>query len=95
MRLGQVIRLGVTCMLLTGSVGLTLANAAHAAQPPRHTHDDDDDDDEGPVPTGEIVVTARKLDAARASINPALGASSYLLTNDALEKRPSGDRPIW
>lgn len=65
--------------------------AACAAAPPQVSHHDDDDDDEGPVATGEIVVTARQLDAARASVNPSLGASTYMLTNDVLERRPSGE----
>ncbi|HZU64357.1 MAG TPA: TonB-dependent receptor [Novosphingobium sp.] len=97
MRLGQILHLGLACMVAAGSAGLPAPGAiAHAAPAPhapqRPAHDDDDDDgDDGPVQTGAIVVTARQLDAARASINPALGASAYLLTNDAVEKRPSGE----
>ncbi|USI72814.1 TonB-dependent receptor domain-containing protein [Sphingomonas morindae] len=56
---------------------------------------DDDDDDEGDgddrARTGAITVTARRLDSARASVNPSLGASSYALSNDAIEKRPGGE----
>ncbi len=51
----------------------------------------DDDDDDGPTPVGEIVVTARRLDEARAAIEPSLGASTYTLTNDAVEHRPGGE----
>lgn len=61
--------------------------APDATVAPKH----DDDDDDGPAPVGEIVVTARKLDEARAAIEPSLGASTYTLTNDAVENRPGGE----
>ena len=38
-----------------------------------------------------IIVTARKLDAARASIQPSLGATSYTITNEAIQALPGGD----
>jgi outer membrane receptor protein involved in Fe transport len=56
--------------------------------------DDDGDDDDDLRPTSvpaEIVITARRLDAARAEIGPDLGASTYTLSNEALESRPSGE----
>lgn len=55
--------------------------------------DSDDQDDEGKrtKPDTEIVVTARRLDVARASVEPDLGASAYTLTNDAVENRPGGE----
>jgi outer membrane cobalamin receptor len=49
-----------------------------------------DDDDEKVVET-EIVVTARRLDFARESVEPALGATRYSLTNDTIEARPGGE----
>ena len=52
---------------------------------------DDDDDDDRPQPGGPIVVTARRLDAARTAIEAGLGATSYSLTNDAVENRPGGE----
>ena len=53
--------------------------------------DADDDGDDGPAPVGDIVVQAARLDKARAAVDPALGASTYTLTNDAIEKRPGGE----
>lgn len=52
----------------------------------------DKDGDDGPgKPVSEITITARRLDAARANIEPDLGASTYSLTNDTVESRPSGE----
>ena len=54
-----------------------------------HPRDDDDDEDESRVqPDSAIIVTARKLDAARTRIDAALGATVYSLTNEAIENRP-------
>jgi outer membrane receptor for ferrienterochelin and colicins len=39
----------------------------------------------------DIVVTAKRLDEARASIQPSLGASSYTITNAAIQALPGGD----
>ncbi|HEV2364026.1 MAG TPA: TonB-dependent receptor [Caulobacteraceae bacterium] len=50
-----------------------------------------EDDEEGARPVGEIVVTARRLDTARAAIEPSLGASTYALSNDTVETRPGGE----
>ncbi|HXV01727.1 MAG TPA: TonB-dependent receptor [Caulobacteraceae bacterium] len=48
-----------------------------------------------PAPAGptvsEIVVTARRLDAARATIQPQLGASVYTVTAEAIQTMPGGD----
>ncbi|HEY5105169.1 MAG TPA: TonB-dependent receptor [Caulobacteraceae bacterium] len=41
--------------------------------------------------TAELVVTARRLDAARASIQPQLGASAYTIDSKAIESLPGGD----
>lgn len=50
------------------------------------------DDDDGPAkPLTELIVTAKRLDAARANIDVGLGASSYLLTNDTFENRPGSE----
>ncbi|MEA3003257.1 MAG: hypothetical protein QOH81_2045 [Sphingomonadales bacterium] len=65
---------------------LSFATTAQAA-PPR----DADDDDERAKPETELVVTARRLDVARERVEPSLGASTYTLTNDAVENRPGGE----
>lgn len=39
----------------------------------------------------DVVVTARRLDGAGASVEPSLGASTYALANDAVETRPGGE----
>ncbi|HEY7852859.1 MAG TPA: TonB-dependent receptor [Caulobacteraceae bacterium] len=39
----------------------------------------------------EIVVTAQRLDAARAQIQPQIGASVYTVTSQAIEIMPGGD----
>lgn len=52
----------------------------------------DADDDDGPGrPVTQITITARRLDAARETIGPALGASVYALSNDTVEGRPGGE----
>lgn len=59
---------------------------------PAIAQDQDNDGDDGPgKPVSEITITARRLDAARANIEPSLGAATYALTNDAVEARPGGE----
>jgi hypothetical protein len=41
-------------------------------------------------PAGNIVITGRRLDVARDSITPSLGASQYTFDKEALEKQPGG-----
>ena len=41
-------------------------------------------------PTGNIVITGRRLDIARDSITPSLGASQYTFNQEALQKQPGG-----
>lgn len=60
--------------------------APHARAP-----ETDDEDEERRAPTTEIEVTGQRLDAARARIEPSLGATTYTLTNDAIENRPGGE----
>ena len=50
----------------------------------------DEDDDEGEQ-VGAIVITARRLDAARTSIDEGLGATVYNLHNETIENRPGGE----
>jgi outer membrane receptor protein involved in Fe transport len=65
-------------ILLLSCCNLGLSSAALAQ---------DKDDDVAP---SDIVVTARKLDAARDSIQPSLGASQYTLDRAALDIQPGG-----
>ncbi|MGI4733317.1 MAG: TonB-dependent receptor [Janthinobacterium lividum] len=45
-----------------------------------------------PAPAArDIVVTGRRLDEARASIQPSLGATSYTITNATIQALPGGD----
>lgn len=50
--------------------------------------------DDAPTTTdnsGDVIVTARRLDAARESIKPSLGASSYSLSNANIANLPGSD----
>jgi outer membrane receptor protein involved in Fe transport len=65
---------------LAASLGLAFGIApalAHAASP----------DSSG---DSQIVVTARRLDQARATIQPQVGASTYTITSKAIEAMPGG-----
>lgn len=42
------------------------------------------------APNADIVITGRRLDVARDSITPSLGASKYTFDREALEKQPGG-----
>ncbi|WP_174291473.1 TonB-dependent receptor [Sphingomonas bacterium] len=44
-----------------------------------------------PAVPSDIIVTAKRLDAARSSIQPSLGATSYTITNDTIQALPGGD----
>jgi len=52
---------------------------------------DDENDAERTQPQSEIVVMARRLDAARTRIDEGLGATVYSLTNETIENRPNGE----
>ena len=52
---------------------------------------DGDDDDEKRAPLTEIVVTASRLDIARANVESSLGASTYTLSNETVESRPGSE----
>lgn len=73
-------------LLLAGAAGLALSltaslapSLAAAAPSP------------GDTSVSEVVVTAQKLDAARATIQPQLGASTYTLSAKAIQMLPGGD----
>ena len=61
------------------------------APKPAGAPNSDDDDDKKPVAVTEVVVTARRLDTARAAVEPSVGASTYTITNDTVENRPGGE----
>jgi outer membrane receptor protein involved in Fe transport len=46
--------------------------------------------DQAPAKKSAIVITGRRLDVARDSITPSLGASQYTFDKEALEKQPGG-----
>ena len=48
-------------------------------------------DQVAPNATRDVVVTARRLDEARALIQPSLGATSYTITNATIQALPGGD----
>jgi outer membrane receptor protein involved in Fe transport len=45
---------------------------------------------ETPVEIGEVTVVAKRLEAARAAIEPQIGASVYTVTSQAIEAQPRG-----
>ena len=47
-------------------------------------------DAESSQPKSSIVITGRRLDTARDSITPSLGASQYTFNQEALQKQPGG-----
>jgi hypothetical protein len=66
--------------------------APSAAAAPARGDDEDEEAEEGRVdPDSPIVVTARRLDAARTRIDAGLGATVYSLTNEGVEDRPGGE----
>lgn len=73
---------------LMGTLALVLTFIQSA---PAHAQQDPDGDDGPGKPVTEITIAARRLDAARANIEPDLGASSYALSNDTVESRPGGE----
>ena len=62
-------------LLLGAALSLSVAGPALGQAPPM---------------APEVVVTARRLDAARAEVQPALGASTYSLPKAFIENMPSG-----
>lgn len=70
-----------SCVALIALPGVALAQSQPA---PASSSDKD-------AASHTIVVTARRLDEARASIQPALGADSYAISQDAIQAMPGGD----
>src|SRR5579875_105335 len=75
-----------SCLAVAGVSALALAGAARAQAPapPPSTQPT-------AAATSEVVVTARRLNAARQSIQPSLGASTYTVTNATIQNQPGGD----
>ncbi|MBA3668251.1 MAG: TonB-dependent receptor [Sphingomonas sp.] len=74
-----------SALLITASL-IALIQPAIAQTVP-----DDDEAEDQQVPRTEIVVTGQRLDAARSKVEPSLGASTYTLSNEAIEHRPGGE----
>lgn len=75
--------------LLSGIAFLALSTAstAYAADNPPPA----DATDAGPAAPKDVVVTAKRLDEARAHIQPSLGATSYGVDTAAIKALPGGD----
>jgi outer membrane receptor protein involved in Fe transport len=70
-----------SCVALIALPGVALAQSQTA---PASPSDKD-------AAQNTIVVTARRLDEAHASIQPSLGADSYAISQDAIQAMPGGD----
>jgi outer membrane receptor for ferrienterochelin and colicins len=75
--------------IFVGVLGGAAANAAPDPQAPGEAPSDNASSGAGRV--SEFVVTSKRLDQARASIQPQIGASVYTITNDAIQTMPGGD----
>ena len=77
---------------LKRSVGLILVlMMVPAVAFAQEADEDEEEDADESVPITELVITARRLDAALARIEPSMGAASYTLNNETIEHRPSGE----
>ena len=70
---------------------VALAQASAAPSPTAAADPASAPSDQSTSPPSDIVVTAKRLDAARASIQPSLGATSYSITNATIQALPGGD----
>ncbi len=69
-------------LVVGSSCGIASTSAAQTASPPPATT---------PPSNEEITVQAERLNAARDNIEPAIGASSYGFSKDAIENMPQGE----
>lgn len=69
----------------------TATTRARNQKPAAKPDTDDEDENEKAQPESAIVVTARRLDTARTSIDQGLGATVYELHNETIENRPGGE----
>jgi hypothetical protein len=67
------------------------AEADDRAEDRGQHRDADEDEDDNAAPVTAIVVSARRLDTARTSIDAGLGATTYELHNETIENRPGGE----
>jgi outer membrane receptor protein involved in Fe transport len=83
-----------TCLLLVGGGGRA-ALAAEGSDPADPTLTAQAPSPPPPAaadqPVEEITVIAKRLEAARLSIQPQIGASTYDLTKESIENQPGGD----
>ena len=77
----------VTAGMAALSAGAALAQAAPAPPAPAPAADSAGS---GGAAVAEVVVTARRLDAARQTIEPALGASTFSLSKQLIDTLPGG-----
>jgi outer membrane receptor protein involved in Fe transport len=96
------LRNGVSRLALLGVVAGALATgqqalAQQAPAPPAATQTPAPAQAQAPTPAqsqnnvAEVVVTARRLDAAREAIEPSLGATTYSLSNQLVNILPAGE----
>ena len=89
--MNRVSSLSCLALLLAATAAPAYAAPGKTAPPVGAARDPATQPAEAPSPAGgEIVVTGRRLDAARDSISPALGASDYSFSRAALDKQPGG-----
>ena len=87
----RVSPLSCLALLLAATAAPAYAAPGETAPPVGAARDPESQPAEAPSPAGgEIIVTGRRLDAARDSISPALGASDYSFSRAALDKQPGG-----
>jgi len=92
MRAKRILLVGVSAIVLSGPVFAQSAQTESAPAPAGSTDPAANAGQLGDTRAGsDIVVTARRLDAARASIQPSLGATSYTITNETIQSLPGGD----
>ncbi|MEO7786372.1 MAG: TonB-dependent receptor, partial [Sphingomicrobium sp.] len=77
-------------ILLSSAALLILAAPASATDAPPIGNSRATSDQPMPAAGSDIVVTGRRLDTARDSIAPALGASDYSFSRATLDKQPGG-----
>ena len=86
--------LSVVCLVGSGAHAQTVPAAAPTAPPaaaPQTPSAGTSASPPAPAPIGEIVVTATRLNAARESIQPSIGASSYTMNAQAIQAIPGGE----
>jgi outer membrane receptor for ferrienterochelin and colicins len=80
--------------VLLSSVALLCASPVSALADPQPNVAPDDQAKATPAPvpaSGSDIVVTGHLDAARATINPSLGASTYSISNETIQELPGGD----